>query len=215
MVFIWTMLSSYDSYSQMESEQNFENLNRDSIIHLAINELIPIIEKKGGDRKLFDANIYTTHVYVSKSLVIVRFILNVKYLPLNSSYYGNMFVDLKSNSLSIESLSNTDNKEKSTQFYLASPLEMPEVKFVINVIQKWGEFGDIMKENFSDDVSIYEQADHYKVTIQSESYYSSFKIKKEEGEIFDDYYEQLEPFPENEADPLVEITKWPLKYLKP
>jgi hypothetical protein len=191
----------------MKNDINYLALNRDSLIQIAKNELLPIIEKKGGDSTIFNPRIYTIRVFANTSSIIVRFILKVKYVPINSNYYGAMFIELKSKTLSIESLTNSENKKENTLFYTRSPLEYQEVKYVINVIQKWGEFGDILQEAFNDDFNIYEQSEYYKVIIQSVAYYSSFKIRKEGGEIYDDYSEQLEPDSENEIDPLIEITK--------
>lgn len=184
----------------------FSELRKDSLVEAAQNLLLPIIDTKAGNTADFDFSIYQTRVFVNQHQQWVHFNVPIKYLPCNTNYYGNISVELISSSVSFQHVSNPDNSKKNPEFYQTSSQSEKVISFVITALNK-NEPNTINPLSFGDDMLIVDQEKCYRVTIQSEYFYSDYKIEKGTGIMISQNHEELIPPPEEMEDKLIEIIK--------
>ena len=173
-------------------------MNKDSLIQIAKTQLAPIIENKGGDINKIDFSIYQIKVMAKETDVMVHFNLPIKYLPCKTSYYANMVVDINSNTVHIQEVSNPKKSKQKGDFYTLSSQAKEATKFVVNTLNI-NESNSFILEGFTDEMIIADQAHFYRVIIQTPYYYSDYKIEKGTGEILDENHEELEPDPDEES----------------
>ncbi len=203
---IWLWLTILPlTYAQMKDQPNkFSDLNKDSLVQIAKEIITPSIESKGGDIERFDFLIYQIRVFVSEQYQWVHFNLPIKFLPCNTSYYGNMSVELTSRSVSFQQVSNPKKSKKEPVFYGTSAQEEKVISFVISALNK-NEHNTIDSLSFNNEMIIADQEHFYKVIIQSEYFYSDYKIEKGTGIMLTQEHEELVPMPEDDEEKLIEI----------
>lgn len=201
-LFLPLLIGELACFSQMEEsyKDEYNNLSKDSLVQVAITQLTPIIKKRGANFSQIDFEMYSIIVKANSQSIMVWFKLPIKYLQTKSSYYGNMVVDIKTNFYSIQQISNPKDYGGKPQFYSSSPALNKNVQFVLNAIESSKE----IDPSFNEEIIISEYKEYYEVTTQSTYHFSSLKVAKDSGEIFDWSHESLEP-EEEEADNYVEI----------
>jgi len=197
-LFTYFLLGTLLGFSQMTDDNQLEyaNLNKDSLILEAKKQLAPIIAEKGGLIEKINFSIYKIRVMANEQSNIVQFNLPIKFLAVESSYYGNMVVDIKLRTTHIQKVSNPKNSKKAAVFYTNSHQEKEAVKFVIQALNKH-EPNTIDSKTFNDEMIISDHEQYYRVIIHSPYYYSDYKIEKGTGIILEDQFEQLEPDPDD------------------
>lgn len=193
-----------EGFSQMiEQSSQYKNLSKDSLVQIAKEQLAPLIENKGGNIEHIDLSIYQTTVMANDNSIMVSFALPIKYLPCNTSFYGNMVVDIINQTSHIQQISNPKIFKKNPVFYTSSDQGDVAVKFIIEALNK-NEKDSFILEGFQGEVIVADQEHFYNIIVQTRDYYSDYKIEKGSGIILKESHEQLEPEPDQE-DNYVEI----------
>jgi hypothetical protein len=187
-----------------DQPNKFSDLIKDSLVQIAKEIITPSIESNGGNIERFDFSIYQIRVFVNEQYQWVHFNLPIKYLPCNTSYYGNMSVELLSGSVSFQQISNPKKSNKEPVFYETSAQAKKVISFVISALNK-NEPNTIDSFSFNNEMIIADQEHFYWVTIQSDYFYSDYKIEKGTGIILMQEHEELIPMPEEVEEKLVEI----------
>jgi len=158
-----------------------KQLGRDGIIKLAIQEL-------AKNNINIDPNNYKIRVMANKTTIFVSFHIPIKYLPLNSQFYGDIGVNIIEKQLSHSVLSNPRDLEsydrKNISFYKQTEDAKKHLQFVLNSDNKNNNSIDIEKlefEFFEDDMVVREQLDHYEVNFVSKNWDESYMVDKVSG----------------------------------
>lgn len=156
---------------------------RAEIIRLAeshINKDYPEFSSKSYDR---------IKVMYNKKDLYVTFNNTFKFVPFNTSHYYGVYVNLINKMTSKNALSNfeKDTLIINMRFFVPSENSSKAINFVIKSVNKSEMVGSIEDKTLPEgsDMTITEKKSHYEIGVDSESTYSSYKIKKETGEIYD------------------------------
>ncbi len=171
-------------------------LGKDAIIELALG----IIEEK-----ISSENFAQIKVVTDGEEIFVSLRNPIKYLPIDTSFYFDVGIQLLEKITSYSSVSNpnTFNKEKKTPFYIGTKETKTNIQFVLESINKSTEVGSVDVESFEEDMIIREHKAYYDVSVVSEFQESSYKVEKESGNVYDTEHAHLEPSPFDNKDTIV------------
>ncbi len=165
--------------------EDIKSLGKDAIIKLAFEK----IEKGNLDIGVFDR----IRIIESKDEVWVNFDMVFKYVPLGSAYFYSAGVGLADGYTVISPLSNSfENKDiRATAFFAPTKESKNAILFILDAIEKDEETGEIPKGILPEDTDmrIFEKQDHYEIEVHSPMIFSSYKIKKNTGEVYDGEHE--------------------------
>lgn len=155
-------------------------LGKDAILASALKSI-------GGTISL--ENFTSATVLSNGEEVYVSFRNQYKYLPLNTIYYFDVGVNITTQTTYKNSVVNPYNYsiERTIPYFNLTEDINKHIDFVKQAI------GNL--ESFEDDLIIRENEDFYAIEVVSESQESSYKIKKDTGEIYDEFHAHLEPIP--------------------
>ncbi|CAM1354596.1 hypothetical protein [Tenacibaculum insulae] len=160
------------------------NLGKDAIIKLALNLV---------DEKVSVKNFTQTKIMTNGEEIYVYFKNPIKYLPINSSFYFDVGVNLSSKTVYKNSIANPVAllNKNDIAFYKETSAIKKQITFVVKAIGI--NISDL--HNFEDEIIIREKETYYAVNVISKFQESWYKIKKESGEIYDENHTHLEPLP--------------------
>lgn len=144
----------------------------------------------------------------------IRVILTnpIKYIPYNAEFYYDVTVDIIQESIWYDVYSNPSDYSgtHSTPFFKSTPESEQIIQLVIDSINQphglsAGEDRKSFLSNLDGYILIRDREDHYSIQVTSTYQESWYKINKSAGEIYDGGHAHLEPPPDDENDPFVEI----------
>lgn len=155
-------------------------MGKDAIVALALKSI---------DDTVSNENFSSTSVLTNGKEVYVSFRNQYKYLPMQTIYYFDVGVNITTKTTYKNSVANPDGYtyEQAIPYYKTTVDIKKHIDFVKQAI------GNL--EGFEDDMIIRENEDFYAIEVVSESQESNYKIKKDSGEIYDEFHAHLEAPP--------------------
>ncbi|WP_299320817.1 hypothetical protein [uncultured Maribacter sp.] len=172
---------SQEKNSKMSKEvTKLIEIGEDTIVSLALNSI-------GGNVSL--DNFTSATVLSNGEEVYVSFRNQYKYLPINTIYYFEVGVNITTQTTYKNSVANPYDftSERTIPYFNLTEDIKKHIDFVKQAI------GNL--DGFVDDIIIRENEDFYDIEVVSELQESSYKIRKETGEIYDEFHAYLEPIP--------------------
>ena len=168
--------------------EELKKLDRESIIELAINQLKERF--KSFNPEHFDE----IKVMMSETSLYVTFNITFKYVPMKSSYYYGVYINLVESLTSRVPISNPQYHKIKDKVYFFTPTEESKkaVSFVLEAIKSAGEFPEPM--------IIRDNRKYYEIEIVSEDVAGGYKIEKGSGKLFDDWHDSLVHPPKDEDE---------------
>ncbi len=197
-------LAPAQTTSAMQKIEEYKEKGRQIIIRTAVLDMQDSFEET---RDNFDLTAYDISVWEnSQELKILFKMPSIIFLPINTSFYGNLAGELVSHHFSMEILANPSNFDGSIGFYPQYPeFEILEqIDFVIDAINEAHGQGSFNKEAFVGRMEIRKQASFYDINIRSGALVSYLKVEKSTGKVFDERHRQVKLPPQVE-DKFVEI----------
>lgn len=155
-------------------------MGEDTIVAMALKRI---------DENVSIENFTSASVLSNGEEVYVSFRNQYKYLPINSTYYFDVGVNITTETIYKSSVANPvgyANKTPILYFYETEGMHK-HISFVKQAI------GDL--KGFEDDMIIRENDDYYDIEVLSASQESRYKVKKGTGKIYDEFHAHLEPIP--------------------
>ncbi len=173
-------------FSTLEAQQpvtpdGWKRLGRDSLIQRAaarVRETFPLFRRENFDR---------TRAFVSDSSVFVRFEQPVKVMPRTGRVAYSVVVELTGGNLT----SYTDG-EGDEDGVIHTPTEeyTHVVRFVFDAINRNRRLNEISDFELPSDATmeIEDKSGYYQASVSDHSTYSTYKISKSSGRIYDDFH---------------------------
>lgn len=155
-------------------------LGEDAIVKLALKSIEGTISLE---------NFTSATILSNGEEVYVSFRNQYKYLPINTIYYFDVGVNITTQTTYKNSVANPYNysTERTIPYFNLTEDIKKHIDFVKQAI------GNL--DGFEEDMIIRENEDFYDIEVVSDTQESSYKIKKDTGEIYDEFHAHLEPMP--------------------
>lgn len=180
----------YPQGTTMTEVEQIKELGRDSIIQMAVKLL---------DREV-DINNLMVRIYAGKTDINVRLITPIRYVPLNSRACYEAGVMIRQQLVSYNVFANPENYDAGNEvvaFYTPTEEDRKNLQFIVEAIKK-NKGLDINIIN-DESITIFENRDHYQVSLISTHQESYYKVRKVSGEIYDEEHATLVPPPQEEG----------------
>jgi len=184
--------------------ESLKELSQLQIIRLAVIDMQDSFEET---RDNFDLTAYKESVWANKTEMKVLFRLpKIIFLPLNTSFYGNLSGDVINKRFSMEVLANPPEYNGPTGFFhqFLEYETLEQIDFVIEAINKAQGEGSFNEEGFEGNMEIREYANFYDVITRLGATNTYFKIEKKSGRYYDERHRQVKLPPQLE-DEFIEI----------
>ncbi|WP_423998193.1 hypothetical protein [Maribacter sp. IgM3_T14_3] len=189
LILILFMQTASVCYAQQTQEKNPKmskevteilKLVKDAIVASALNSI---------DGTISLENFTSATVLSNGEEVYVSFRNQYKYIPINTIYYFDVGVNITTQTTYNNSVANPYNysTERTIPYFKLTEDIKKHIDFVKQAI------GNL--DGFEEDIIIRENEDFYAIEVVSETQESSYKIKKNTGEIYDEFHAHLEPIP--------------------
>ncbi|HSZ24696.1 MAG TPA: hypothetical protein VK766_03205 [Cytophagaceae bacterium] len=175
------LVSSQDN----KKVEDLKKLGRKALIDRAVE----IINDKDFHKENYDR----TKVMVGQNKLYVIFDVSVRYIPVITSFYIPVYVDVLNNRMSVKEVSNSGFF--STNFYDTPSLYTKQVNFVINAINKSIESNMLPEGKVTEDITINirEVFAYYEVELISKTKNFYCRIDKVSGRLFEASSTDLPP----------------------
>ncbi|HVD98819.1 MAG TPA: hypothetical protein VNB90_11500 [Cytophagaceae bacterium] len=181
--------SQQKSLTQPKGIDDLKKLSRKELIDRAIIHI--------NDPEFKVANYDRIKVMANATKMYAIFDVSARYVPVLTSYYIPVYVDLVNQKVTIKEVSNSGFF--SSTFYDSPKLYEKQVKWIVDNINKSGDTTFLPEKKVSDDrtLTIREVYGHFEVEVESPTQVSTCNIDKVSGKLSQISHNPLPPKKEN------------------
>ena len=168
------------------------------IIRLAVMDMQDSFEETQDN---FDLTAYKESVWAnSKEMKVLFKLPKIVFLPINSSFYGNLAGDVINKRFSMQVLANPTDYNGPTGFYPSYPEYeiLEQIDFVIEAINKAHGEGAFTQEEFEGNIEIRENANFYDIITRLGATNTYFKVEKKTGRLYNERHRAVRLAPQVE-----------------